>query len=574
MMPEATPLTAALRFGLLAVLALACACSTTGPEQAGEAPPAPSEAAAPRGESEAVLAAQNALESGDCRKASESYLVAAGYSDDPEVAMRAAQLALGCENFSTARAAAARWRKLEPYDGDAALAAALVAMKRYDLEEAREALTAWRESGLAGSQDPLSFAEALQEETDATLLYRLFGEVLVGEDPTAEVLLAQARLALSAYNMEEAMQAAEQAATLDTRMLEAQTIVLRALSVKGDHSAAIAGARALPQEALQGEDAFLLADLLQAGGRISDAEAELNRLASQPATAAGAERRLVTMALRQGRLDAAERQLETMLGRDGGTALAVLYLAELAERRGDYARAIQGYGLLADSPLGLSARIAAARIMMKQGRANDGLMLLDEYVQQNPAEQLQVGLTRAHLQAETGDVKGALASLDELQKRYPDHPDIDYSRATVLETGGRTRQAVTEFERAIARRPEDPQLLNALGYTLADHKLRLGEAEEMIRKALAISPDNPAIQDSLGWLLYRRGRTGDALAVLERAWLNSSDAEIGSHFGEVLWKSGDESQARYVWQQALNGEPDHEGLKATMARLTGEDAGG
>jgi len=573
MMPEATPLTAALRSGLLAVLALASACSTTRPEQAGETPPAATEAT-PRGESEAVLAAQNALNAGDCRKASESYLAAAGYSEDPQVAMRAAQLALGCENFSTARAAAARWRKLEPYDGDAALAAALVAMKRYDLEEAREALTAWRDSGLAGSQDPLSFAEALQEETDATLLYRLFGEVLVGEDPTAEVLLAQARLALSAYNMEEAMQAAEQAATLDTRMLEAQIILLRALSVKGDHSAAIAGARTLPQEALQGEDAFLVADLLQAGGRVSDAEAELNRLASLPDTAAGAERRLVSMALRQGRLDAAERQLETMLGRDGGTALAVLYLAELAERRGDYARAIQGYALLADSPLGLSARTAAARIMMKQGRAHEGLLLLDEYAEQNPAEQLQVGLTRAHLQAEAGDVKGALAGLDELQKRYPDHPDIDYSRATVLETGGRTRQAVTEFERAIALRPEDPQLLNALGYTLADHKLRLAEAEQMIRKALAISPDNPAIQDSLGWLLYRRGRTSDALAVLERAWLNSSDAEIGSHFGEVLWKSGDESQARYVWQQALNGEPDHAGLKATMARLTGEDVGG
>src|SRR5690606_9943319 len=103
------------------------------------------------------------------------------------------------------------------------------------------------------------------------------------------------------------------------------------------------------------------------------------------------------------------------------------------------------------------------------------------------------------------------------------------------------------------------------------HSQRLAEAEALIRKALVVSPDNPAIQDSLGWVLFRRGRTGEALAVLERAWQNTTDAEIGAHFGEVLWKSGDENQARHVWQQALNGSPDHKGLRATMSRLTGED---
>ena len=129
-------------------------------------------------------------------------------------------------------------------------------------------------------------------------------------------------------------------------------------------------------------------------------------------------------------------------------------------------------------------------------------------------------------------------------------------------------------ERALQLRPEDPQLLNALGYTLADHRMRLAVAEQHVRRALAISPDNPAIQDSLGWALYRRGRAEEALPVLERAWQNSLDAEIGSHFGEVLWKAGEESQAHYVWQQALNGSPDHTGIRATIKRLTGEDVGG
>lgn len=568
MMPDPTPSAAPLRAGLLIALVFVGGCSTTLPPSREQ--PAKS-ATAPRGESEAVMAAQNALQRGDCRTASENYLAAADFSEDPQVAMRASQLALACSNLDSAREATARWRKLQPFSGEASLADALVAMKRYDVERARDALTVWRDSGSAGNQDPLTFAEALQEETDSALLHRLFSEILVGEDPTAEVLLAQARLALSAQNMKAAIEAAQRASALNTDLIEPQVIALRALSVLGEHDAALAGARALPADQLEDDDAFLVADLLTAAGRSSEVEAELTRLAAQPATAAGAQRRLIAMAFRNGQLDQVEQRLQALASENNATALAVLYLAQLAERRGDVARAIQSYGLLADTPLALSARSSAARLLIKQGATAEALKLLDDYVEENPTEGLQVGLTRAHLLVDSGDLKGAIEEIDALDDAYPGHPDLDYTRASLLETGGKTKQAVAAFERALKRRPEDPQLLNALGYTLADHKLQLRQAEEYIRKALQYSPDNPAMQDSLGWVLYRRGRTADALGVLERAWDNSGDAEIGAHYGEVLWQSGERSQARYVWQQALNGEPDHEGLRATMTRLTGED---
>jgi Flp pilus assembly protein TadD len=263
--------------------------------------------------------------------------------------------------------------------------------------------------------------------------------------------------------------------------------------------------------------------------------------------------------------------LRSLVSNSGESALSVLYLAELAERRGNRRAAIQGYAVLAETPLALTARTAAARLMIKEGAKDDALRLLEEYATENPQEALEAGITRAHLLVEVGELKAALAGLDELEKSFPDHPDLDYTRATLLESAGQTRQAVAEFERALKIRPEDPQLLNALGYTLADRKQRLTDAERYIRKALEMSPDSPAIQDSMGWVLYRRGKSEEALSMLSRAWRNSSDAEIGSHFGEVLWESGDQNQARYVWQEALNGQPDHAGLRATISRLTGED---
>jgi tetratricopeptide (TPR) repeat protein len=529
--------------------------------------------AAPRGESESILAAENALRDGDCRAAAENYLAAALVSAEVSVATRATQLAVGCEQLATARAAAARWRHLAPYSGDAALAATLVALKRYDLVEARSALTAWRESGSSGTQDPVRFAEALEQETDATALHQVFGEVLVGEDPSADVLFAQAQLGVAAQDMRSAMDSAQRALAIEADMMPAQTLVLRALSTLGEDNAAIEGARVLVKEqgdSLKGEDAFILPDLQIAADRHEDARHELERMATVADTKSGAERRLVALDLDEGNFAAAEARLGPMMGERGSTAMALYFLGQLAERRGDDARAVQNYRLLADSSVALSARTSAARLLLKHGDRRNALALLAEYAAQNPEAAIEVGIATAQLLAQSGDVDGALQGIDMLLERYPDHPDLVYQRATILETGGRTKEALNTFEGALKSRPDDPQLTNALGFTLADHNMKLSRAETLVREALKVSPDNPAIQDSLGWVLYRRGKAREALPVLERAWRNSHDSEIAAHYGEVLWKSGEEGQARYIWQQALNRSPDHKGLRGTMARLTGE----
>jgi Flp pilus assembly protein TadD len=146
---------------------------------------------------------------------------------------------------------------------------------------------------------------------------------------------------------------------------------------------------------------------------------------------------------------------------------------------------------------------------------------------------------------------------------------LRYQIALIQDKAGLTRDSVRNFESLLKDRPEDASLQNALGYSLADRNLKLPRAEALIRKALQASPDNPAFLDSLGWVRFRRGDIPGALPYLERAYQIMPDPEIASHWGELLWVSGKQAEARALWARSLARSPDSKPLRATIERLTG-----
>ncbi len=399
--------------------------------------------------------------------------------------------------------------------------------------------------------------------------YRVFTEVLSGPDPTAEVLLAQAKLAQQSFDLNAAIKYAERALELEQRLTEARVLIIRSRVMLGQVDAALAQAREI-QGDLSGEDAFLVADVLSAADRDDAAREELKRLRETPALVSGVDRRLGALDLADGDLGGAEAKFTSLMGERGTTALALFYLAQIAERKGDDTRALQSYELLADSSLGLTARTSAARILLKQGQRPKAMQMLDDYARAHPDEAVEVTAARGNLLASQGHFDAAIADLNAALVRFPAHPTLEYQLATVLERAGKKRESVAAFKALARKRPDDPGIANALGFTLADHRAELGNAEKLVKQALNVSPDNPAIQDSQAWVLFRRGKTQDAATILERAYRNLRDPEIGAHYGEVLWTLGDQGRAHYVWQQALNVDPQNTVLRGTITRLTGE----
>ena len=123
------------------------------------------------------------------------------------------------------------------------------------------------------------------------------------------------------------------------------------------------------------------------------------------------------------------------------------------------------------------------------------------------------------------------------------------------------------LRKVIALKPDSYNAYNALGYSLADRKIRLTEAKQLIQKALEFVPTDPFIRDSLGWVEFRLGNLTEAGLILADAFRAKPNAEIAAHYGEVLWEQGAREKALASWREGMLLEPDHETLVETIRRL-------
>ncbi|MDE2251867.1 MAG: tetratricopeptide repeat protein, partial [Gammaproteobacteria bacterium] len=334
-------------------------------------------------------------------------------------------------------------------------------------------------------------------------------------------------------------------------------------AVLGNASAAEAAAR---QAAGAPGGRLALAQARLVLGDDAGAQAELERLRTDADVGGAVARLLAQVAIENGDYAVAEQRCQTLLNDPNSAPLAVYYLALIAERRGEDTLAARDYTLLAGSPYEQQGRRRAAAILYRQGERDTAVRILNAARGAPPDERIRGELAAADLLSLAGATDEAVSRIDSAQKRAPGNPEIAYQRAVLLERAGRIDAAIAALESLHRERPLDAGATNALGYTLADHRRELKRAEELIRGSLAAQPDNPALLDSLGWVLYRRGQNAAAVAPLARAFRLLHDGDIGAHWGEVLWSTGQKAAARQAWQRALIADPDNKLLGATVHR--------
>jgi tetratricopeptide (TPR) repeat protein len=269
------------------------------------------------------------------------------------------------------------------------------------------------------------------------------------------------------------------------------------------------------------------------------------------------------------RLEAGDKVPFTMIsGAADGVAEVFFSLgrALLSDTSEDY---VLLYSRVAEhlSPDHIDAVITSAELLESLGRYELATAAYKRVPREHPEVLEQLAETHpdqptVHVSA--GDLFRQLERFDEAAKAYDkaialyeareaDQWFVHYARAISYERQGMWDKAEADFRRALELNPEQPQVLNYLGYSLVEKQSKLDEALDMIERAVEARPESGYIVDSLGWVLYRLGRYDEAIGHMERAAeLMPVDPVVNDHLGDVLWAVGRETEARFQWKRALS----------------------
>lgn len=512
------------------------------------------------------LMAEIAGQRGEVGLAKSAYLDLARKTKDPRIAQRAAEIAVFARDTNGALEATRLWTETDQHSERANLT--LVSL-------------------LLG-QDKLAEAEPLLKkvlaENPATGFLRLSAWLAKTRDAQAALAMVQ-RLAADYPMLPEAQFAIAQAATQADKPELVSSALDQADKLRpGWEPAALFRAQGLVKtsraDALASLQNFLgrypkardvrlaYARLLVSANQFSEARAEFNRLTTdfpdnpEVTLAAG------LLALQVGDGEAARRFLLKTLAQGYKPADTVnYYLGLAAEELKQPAEAARYYQLVTEGEYLVQARSRQAAMLVSQGDLPKARALLASTVGGNDAQKMRLIQAEAELLRDAKDYSQAYDVLSAGLKIYPDSPDLLYDHAMMAEKINKLDVLEANLRRVIQIKPDEAQAYNALGYTLADRTTRLDEALVLLEKALALAPEDPFILDSMGWAQYRKGNFERARAYLDRAYKARPDPEIAAHLGEVLWMHGQRDDASKLWQSSLKNHPQNEVLQETLRRL-------
>lgn len=505
------------------------------------------------------LLAEIAGQRGMLSLAKETYLDLARSTRDPRVVRRAAEIALYSRDQEAALELARMWLAIEP-DSERALQTVVVMLISHGrVEEASPYVEKMLAADAATTfmQLPALFAKS----RDTAAVHRVVKDLAQKYPQLAEGQYALAQAALQAGLVDEAMAALGRADELKPGWQPAA--LLRAqLLAKSSRSESLAFLKDFLARHPAAQDVRLAyARMLVSANQFEEAHAQFLRLAK--ALPDSEEIALATglLALQMGKLEDAETYLSRALelgAEDDG--MVRYYLGQVAEERKDYELAANRYLSIAGGEYLFSSRTRLATLLGRQGRVAEARAILKAIEPANDAQKVQLIQAEADLLREARDYAAVFALLDAAVRERPDHVDLLYDRAMAAEKLDKLDVLEADLRKVIRLKPDYAHAYNALGYTLVERTDRLNEAAELLDKALALAPDDPFILDSVGWLNYRKGNLDRALEYLQRAWRLRQDPEIAAHLGEVLWMKGSRDEASRLWKSTLKSHPHNEAL--------------
>jgi tetratricopeptide (TPR) repeat protein len=519
----------------------------------------------------AFLVGEIANQRGQGAVASEAYLDLAKSTRDPRIAERATQIALAARQLPKALAAAQLWKELDPGAVNASQTVTALLVSQGKLGEAVAPLKALLAS--EGSEAGNTFMQMnalLAKQSDKAGVLQLVRDVAKGYEKMPESHFAIAQAAMSAKQFDVAKNETiialklkpewEQAALLHSdalRQSEGKTAGASAFLKK--FVAANKGAR---------EARLSLAQMYAADKNFPAARAEFESILGGASNNPDLMVAIALLLYQNGDNEGAEKYFKQAKANNYKEPdLIQIYVGQMFEDAKRYDEAANAYQQVGRGQQYFPAQLKVAAMLGKQNKIDAALAHLKTLQVENPDQRAQL------IQAETAllrDAKRNQEAFDLLNRALAEQPqaqDLLYDRAMVAEKLEKLDVLEKDLRLVIQIAPDNAHAYNALGYTFAERNIRLPEALQLIEKAHALSPDDPFIQDSLGWVHFRMGNLDKAATILKDAYAKKPDAEIAAHLGEVLWTQGARDEAMKLLSASMKAHPENESLEAVMKKF-------
>jgi tetratricopeptide (TPR) repeat protein len=253
-------------------------------------------------------------------------------------------------------------------------------------------------------------------------------------------------------------------------------------------------------------------------------------------------------------------------------AEASLLIGDTMAEQGNFEAAIEAYQAVApESPLSYVAQLRQARALHDAERHDEAFAMLEELAARDPDRidaLVQLGDLLRHDERYDESEAAYSRAIARIDQPRHEHWTLFYARGITYERTKRWPEAEADFLHALELEPEQPFVLNYLGYSWVDMGMHLDRAKGMLNRAVELRPDDGFIVDSLGWVQFRLGNYDAAVESLERAVeLEPGDPVINDHLGDAYWRVGRQREARYQWQRVLTLEPDEEVIANVEQKL-------
>ena len=556
-----------------------------------------------------LLLAEIAREREEFDAAVEHYLAAALISESPQLAELTAELAQQTDLPGIGLQATERWRELDPEVTRALQYSGTFKLRLGAREAALDDFMAFVSGAGNAAAAVARSIEVLAEEDDAGAATAIAQGLVDAHPDIAEGHYGLARLALRSGDYATVLAHSERAAALSPDWVEAQMLYARSLLLTGRDENGLALARQLAADEPRLEVRLQYAELLLSTGRNSEAGELLDDILSENPGLPEAVRAVAFLMLTDGDLDEAETHFNELRSDPRFRDEAFYYLGRIAEMREEYLQAMRNYSRVTEGNNAVDAQLRVAQllyvnlddpagalqhlsqfgnansqyitemllgqgeILVRLGREAEGIGLLTEELERDPEnERLHDANIRLHLilaqEAVTDERYGeADRVLNRALNADPGNPSVRYAKALLFQERGRLRRGAAALEALVEDFPDDAGFLNALGYLLTDEMSRHEDAAEYLRRALAAEPDNPAIIDSMGWVLFNLGEYEAALDYLERAFTLFPDPEVAAHIVATHWALGNREQALELLRESLGEHADSVHLLELQQRL-------